>query len=103
MHDAPVSIPYTIPFETPSGNIKRIVIFSSTVAIGIFRSGLEYTEEEWNDDAINDVKKNGKASNGLVKYMASKTLAERGATTLLGALVPCAHLGNHISCLGVLQ
>jgi len=61
------------------GNIKRIVIFSSSVSMGLFRTSSTYTEEEWNDEAIDDVKKKGKASNGLVKYMASKTLAERAA------------------------
>jgi len=61
------------------GNIKRIIVFSSTVSIGIFRTTSTYTEEEWNDEAVEDTKKNGKATNGLVKYSASKTLAERAA------------------------
>jgi len=62
-----------------SGNIKRIVIFSSAVSIGLTRTTSEYTEEEWNDEAVEDVKAKGKESNGLIKYNASKTLAERGA------------------------
>ena len=76
-----------------SGNIKRIVIFSSAVSVGIFRINSEYTEEEWNDEAIDDVKAKGKESNGLMKYMASKTLAERGAISLPSAPVPCAYAG----------
>jgi len=67
--------------KTP-GNIRRIVILSSSVSIGIFRVNVPYSEEEWNDEAVEDVKKNGKDSNGLIKYMASKTLAERAAWEL---------------------
>ena len=65
--------------KSPSGNIKRIVLLSSAVAVGLTRTSSEYTEEEWNDEAVDDVKAKGNASNGLTKYMASKTLAERGA------------------------
>ena len=61
-----------------SGNIKRFILLSSTVAIAIFRVNEAYDEEEWNDSAIEEVKTKGKEANGLVKYMASKTLAERG-------------------------
>ncbi|KAF9651439.1 D-lactaldehyde dehydrogenase, partial [Thelephora ganbajun] len=64
------------------GKIKRIIIFSSVVSIGISRVNSEYTEEEWNDEAVDDVKVKGKESNGLTKYMASKTLAERAAWEL---------------------
>jgi len=86
-----------------SGNIKRIVIFSSTVSIGIFRVHDAYTEEEWNDGAVEDVKAKGKESRGLMKYMASKTLAERGATTLIqDPRYVCLHRVR-ASCLGALQ
>ncbi|KAF9792201.1 D-lactaldehyde dehydrogenase [Thelephora terrestris] len=64
------------------GNIKRVIILSSSVSVGLLRFNHEYTEEEWNDSAIDDVKAKGKESNGLVKYMASKTLAERAAWEL---------------------
>ena len=61
-----------------------------------------YTEEEWNDEAVEDVKAKGKESNGLVKYMASKTLAERGAATFIKLPRP-AHLPRiRVSCLGAL-
>jgi hypothetical protein len=66
------------------------------------RVNYEYTEEDWNDDAIADVEAKGKNAGGLMKYMASKTLAERGAIILHEALradclpVPC------VSCLGSL-
>ena len=88
-HQGPVSLPCLCDtlvtysyFETPSGNIKRIIILSSVAAIGLYKTDSEHTEEEWNDRAINDVKANGKASNGNMKYMASKTLAERGAAII---------------------
>ena len=61
-----------------SGNIKRFIVLSSTAAIGILRINEAYDEEEWNDSAIEEVKTKGKEANGLVKYLASKTLAERG-------------------------
>jgi len=67
--------------KTP-GNIKRIIIFSSAVSIGLRRVDHEFTEEEWNDYAINDVKTKGKKSDGLSKYSASKTIAERAAWEL---------------------
>jgi len=64
------------------GNIKRIIVLSSTVSIGLTRTDSEYTEEEWNDLAVDDVKAKGKDAHGLMKYMASKTLAERAAWEL---------------------
>jgi len=62
-----------------STTIKRIVILSSTAAISNAPNpGKVYTEEDWNDAAINAVKKDGKAAAGNEKYSASKTLAEKG-------------------------
>jgi len=59
-----------------------------------------YTEEEWNDEAVEDIKKNGKASNGLMGYMASKTLAERGAMVFTQSLSSVDSRSVHFSCLG---
>lgn len=78
--DGTVSI-VTSAIKTP-GKIKRVIIFSSSVSIGLLKFNYEYTEEEWNEDAIDDVKAKGKESTGLMKYMASKTLAERAAWEL---------------------
>lgn len=64
------------------GKIKRIIIFSSTVSVGVARTDPEYTEEDWNDLSVDDVKTNGNASSGFMKYSASKTLAERAAWEL---------------------
>jgi len=62
-----------------STNVKRIVILSSTAAISNAPNpGHVYTEEDWNDAAINAVKEDGKAVAGNEKYSASKTLAEKG-------------------------
>jgi nucleoside-diphosphate-sugar epimerase len=68
-----------------STTIKRIVILSSTAAIGnIPDSEKVYTEEDWNDAAIDAVKKDGKGASGGEKYSASKTLAEKGQRSELG-------------------
>lgn len=42
------------------------------------RAGRPYTEEEWNEPALKEVKELGKKASGMAKYAASKTLAERG-------------------------
>lgn len=93
-------MPYSL--KPPSGNIKRVVIFSSVVSIGLSRTETEYTEEDWNDEAVDHVKANGKAASGFMKYMASKTLAERGTMLSPKTLAPSAYAGNYISCLGAL-
>ena len=66
------------------------------------RTDPEYTEEDWNDPAVDDVKANGKAASGFMKYSASKTLAERGTMTFTKSCLLLAYLGNSDSCLGAL-
>lgn len=94
--------PYIVR-KLPSGGIKRVVLFSSSVSVGLLKINYEYSEKDWNDDAIDDVKAKGKNAGGLMKYMASKTLAERSAMILCEAprtdclLIPSAR------CLGALQ
>ena len=62
-----------------SSSIKRIVVTSSTVAVGLApRAGHQYTEEEWNETAVAEVKGQGSQASGFSKYSASKTLAEKG-------------------------
>ena len=62
-----------------STTIKRIVILSSTAAISTARDpGRVFTEEDWNDAAVNAVEKYGKGATGAEKYSASKTLGEKG-------------------------
>lgn len=73
------------------------------VSIGLFRINDKYTEEEWNDEAVEDVKAKGKESNGLMKYMASKTLAERGAIIFIMLSCPECLPTVYGSCLGTVQ
>jgi hypothetical protein len=37
-----------------------------------------FTADDWNEQAIQAVEKEGKAASGFHKYCASKTLAEKG-------------------------
>ena len=98
-------IPITSPHSSKpfSGNIKRIVIFSSVVAVGVTRVNDTYTEEEWNDEAVEEVKAKGKEAGGFTKYMASKTLAERGTMTLIQNPRYVYLHRVRASCLGALQ
>ena len=66
-------------FCSTSSSVKRIVVTSSTVAVGLSpRPGRQYTEEEWNEPALKAVRELGKDADGFSKYSASKVLAERG-------------------------
>jgi hypothetical protein len=64
------------PFRT---SVKRIVITSSVAAV---RTDLPepklFTANDWNEQCLRAVKKDGKAASGPLKYDASKTLAEKG-------------------------
>ncbi|OSD02226.1 NAD-P-binding protein [Trametes coccinea BRFM310] len=64
---------------TPS--VKRIVLASSISAIasGSICAPRAYTEEDWNDQAVQITEQKGRDAPGLIKYEASKTLAERAA------------------------
>ena len=62
-----------------SQRVKRVVVTSSVAAVsGIPSNPPGYTEADWNDDAVNDVRQKGRNASNLQKYRASKTLAERG-------------------------
>ncbi|KAH9893507.1 NAD-P-binding protein [Cubamyces lactineus] len=64
-------------------NVKRVVVTSSTGAIAeTLRAPEEtriYTEDEWNDYAVETVSRLGKAAPGFEKYSASKVLSEKAA------------------------
>ncbi|CDO78100.1 hypothetical protein BN946_scf184949.g2 [Trametes cinnabarina] len=62
-------------------DIKRIVVTSSTgaVAESLVQEASVYTEEDFNDFAVDTVKRVGKAASGILKYDASKALAEKAA------------------------
>lgn len=67
--------------STPNGSsIKRVVITSSCAAI--YTNAPEpgiWSEDDWNDTALEQLKADGKNAHYLVKYRASKVLAERAA------------------------
>jgi hypothetical protein len=66
---------------SPSSFIKRIVVTSSTVSIGLSpRAESQRTEGDWNEPALKEVRELGKGASGLAKYSASKTLAEKGGS-----------------------
>ncbi|EPQ55055.1 D-lactaldehyde dehydrogenase [Gloeophyllum trabeum ATCC 11539] len=63
-------------------SVKRVVVTSSYAANmkpHPENPNYVYTEEEWNDDAFEQVKKEGKNVPGIIAYIASKNEAERAA------------------------
>jgi hypothetical protein len=64
--------------------VKRIVMTSSIVSVFDVASPSKpvYTETDWNEKNVTEIKEQGKDANALAKYSASKTMAERG--TMLG-------------------
>ncbi|PPQ72637.1 hypothetical protein CVT26_004344 [Gymnopilus dilepis] len=61
--------------------VKRIIITSSVGAIysTVTNPPVLFDEKHWNDEAIQMVKDHGKDAPSLIKYSASKTLAEKAA------------------------
>jgi len=60
--------------------VKRIVVLSSAAAIlRIPNTPKIFTEDDWNEQSIQLVEKQGKAAGSVVIYMAGKTLAEKTA------------------------
>ncbi|PFH46935.1 hypothetical protein AMATHDRAFT_68786 [Amanita thiersii Skay4041] len=60
--------------------LKRIVILESIASIIRDADGpLVFSENDWNDQALDEVERLGRNASGLAKYRASKTLAERAA------------------------
>ncbi|KAJ3712142.1 D-lactaldehyde dehydrogenase [Lentinula raphanica] len=60
-------------------NLKRFILLSSTAAIiSLLPDPKPFTESDYNEQSIEDVKANGKKANQVNKYCASKTLAEKG-------------------------
>jgi nucleoside-diphosphate-sugar epimerase len=60
-------------------SVKRIVITSSAAAVWSFLPHDKvFTEADFNEQAIEVVEKEGRKANGMDKYAASKTLAEKG-------------------------
>ncbi|KAL1938000.1 hypothetical protein VTO73DRAFT_12011 [Trametes versicolor] len=66
---------------TKHKDIKRVVVTSSIGAIAetVQEETRVYTEEDWNEFAVKQVRELGKAATGWWKYDASKVLAEQAA------------------------
>lgn len=79
---------HSIQSRSKSSDIKRIVITSSTVAVGLTPHKGPYTEKEWNDPAVKEVNEKGNEASGMAKYSVSKVRAEEGRSQHWG-LVPC--------------
>ncbi|KIK63983.1 hypothetical protein GYMLUDRAFT_40198 [Collybiopsis luxurians FD-317 M1] len=61
-------------------SVKRVIVTSSTAAIlSILPERKVFTETDWNEQAIEEVKQQGKNASQFAKYRASKTLAEKAA------------------------
>lgn len=61
-------------------SVRRIVITSSSATI-VSQSTVPqvYNENSWNDAAVQEVQEKGREATQMVKYRASKTLAEKAA------------------------
>ncbi|CDO74245.1 hypothetical protein BN946_scf184457.g1, partial [Trametes cinnabarina] len=61
-------------------SVKRVVIVSSMAATAsAFVAPAEtYTEEDWNEQAVEIVAEQGMSALAMLEYDASKVLAERG-------------------------
>ncbi|KAG5719284.1 putative uncharacterized oxidoreductase [Termitomyces sp. T112] len=60
-------------------HIKRVVVTSSTASVLEIGVDKVFTEADWNEHAIREVEEQGDAALGMIKYRASKTLAEKAA------------------------
>ncbi|KAF5377008.1 hypothetical protein D9615_007321 [Tricholomella constricta] len=60
-------------------NLKRIVVTSSCVSILEVGIDKVFSELDWNELSIREVKEQGDNASGFSKYFASKTLAEKAA------------------------
>ncbi|KAK0438470.1 D-lactaldehyde dehydrogenase [Armillaria borealis] len=60
--------------------VQRVVVTSSCTAVFHFPSEPKvFSEVDWNEQAVNEVKEKGSSASFAAKYCASKTLAERAA------------------------
>ncbi|PVF95201.1 NAD(P)-binding protein [Serendipita vermifera] len=59
-------------------NVKRVVMLSSGAAITqLYEQPHVYTESDWNETSVNEIKSLGKKAGSIHKIRASATLAER--------------------------
>ena len=67
--------------SAPGSTVKRVILVSSLAAVldADAPTPVQFTETDWNDRAVTQVRENGAAAPQQAKYYASKTLAERAA------------------------
>ncbi|KAG8948763.1 methylglyoxal reductase (NADPH-dependent) gre2 [Tulasnella sp. 424] len=65
--------------KTHGNRLKRIVATSSVSSVVYMarQTFYKYTEADWNEHCVKEIKERGKDASTLAKYNASKTLAER--------------------------
>ena len=69
----------TIDGHCISDSVKRIVITSSIAAIQHDSpTPITFSELDWNEQSLHIVREKGREAPNLMKYSASKTLAEKG-------------------------
>lgn len=74
--DSKQSLPSTVH---PRDAIRRIVITASGASIlTISPEPQVFSELDWNEKSIQEVEEHGRDASPLAKYLASKTLAEKG-------------------------
>jgi len=60
-------------------SVKRVVVTSSCAAIlQTSPDPQTFSEKDWNEKAVKEVKELGSGATSAAKYQASKTLAEKG-------------------------
>ncbi|KAI0635002.1 NAD-P-binding protein [Trametes polyzona] len=61
-------------------SVKRVVVTSSCAAVlSLSNEPRVFSEEDWNEGSVKEVREQGAAASQPAKYRASKTLAERAA------------------------
>uniref|UniRef100_A0A0W0ETB8 NAD-dependent epimerase/dehydratase domain-containing protein n=1 Tax=Moniliophthora roreri TaxID=221103 RepID=A0A0W0ETB8_MONRR len=89
--------------------VKRVVVTSSCSSVSqTLPEPKVFSEEDWNEQSIKELEAKGRHAPSMVKYRASKTLAERAAWTFmkenpellwdLVVLIPPMVLGPAIHC-----
>ncbi|KAJ3969521.1 D-lactaldehyde dehydrogenase [Lentinula raphanica] len=79
-------------------SIKRIVVTSSTAAlISVLPEPKVFNELDWNEQAIEEVKQQGKKATQAAKYRASKTMAEKGMCMPVYSLECCREFSQSYS------
>ena len=68
--------------------LKRIVVTSSCAAVANPEDRGELDERTWNESNIREIEEKGREASQVGKYRASKSLAEKGLSTLASPILP---------------